>query len=247
MLISTNIDRTDEALNTKAPFQWQCPLAIGGVRLPLGGFVSIKIYVTEDITPPVKLHKITIKGDSGFIDFCDVDGTFVGRFHITNRTLGSLCSSFLRSQEGVIVGQLTYKPEIPLFFITQAKALGGTVTTDVQDFKLLPQCHVSNLRGVCKSITVGDVTTTDDVLLKFGRATRASLISGELEVGLIGAYIKPEAQDGIETLIVQEDGVEVDRADVRGNHLIVRAGVTSNLRVAKENRIIRLKGVLDDQ
>lgn len=245
MLISTNIDRSDEAINTKNPFQWQCPLMLQGVSLPLGCFVSIRVHMSENLRPPARLHRIKTKGNLGSAMFCDANGEAIGSFMLAESADSGLCSSFIRTDAGVIAGQLTYSSELPSFLLTGAKKAGGTLETGQNDFKLLPQCHVPVFKGIGKAITIGGVTTNGDATLVTGTRTRATLTDEGFEVGLASKYTSKSIQNGIETIIIKENGTEVDRTSLKGNHLILTAGVASNLRVVVGANDINLKGVLD--
>lgn len=242
MLISTNIDRTDSRLNTKAPFQWDCHLKIGETVLPAGAFLSIRIQCTENIRPPVRLHSVSVKGPAGSAEFRDADGTVVGTWalFISSLSMG-LISSFIYSPEGVIIGQITCDSDTPALLLGAARNVEGKTVTDNNDFKLLPQCHIPSLAGLCKSFNINGKTRTTDTILSTGTRTEAKFEAGTYTISLMGAYKEPPAiLNGITSITV--DGISID---AKGKHLLVHHGITSNLRVLNQGSTIQFKGVKD--
>ena len=247
MIISHNIDRTDEALNTKAPFEWRCPLEIAKSVMPSGAFLSIKVYCSEDVKPPVRLHNIKTAGSEGVVEFRDSEGTLIGTWQLqASLNYFPLVSSFIFGKDGTIRGQVTCDYNTPAFLLATTKQGGGSIVTSADDFVLLPSCHVPYLNGICKSFSIGGKQSTADAVITPTTRTKASFNNnGAFTVGLMSEYKEPVLVNGISTLIVNNEGSESQYA-VGNKHLVLNAGITSNLRVRTTGSTIQLKGVMDE-
>lgn len=258
-----NIDKHDAAYNTNAPFEYNCPLKLGNISIPPAGFLSIKIYCTEDMRPPVRLHSVTTNADgTANVEFRDSDSTVVGYWkaapvaadtaYITGGLSADYVSAFIHTEHGVITGHVYCQKDIPSMLVSAAKAQNGEVTSDTQDFVLLPQCHTMTLNGAMRSITVNGTKHTGNVRLQAGKYLKDTSTGNNIAPSCIGKYSRDdteaEVQDGVTRLamIKRIDGIDhIAQYNIAGKHLIIKAGITSNIRVLKDSGIIILKGVAD--
>ena len=245
MLTTYNIDRSDSEINTNFPFQWQCPLQLGSVRLPIGMVKSARVYCTEGILPPVRLHSVQINGGDGTAEFRDAQGVVVCYWKFSEQSSGDTVSAFLVNSYNVISGHIVCSSELPAMLFSIASANNNSITTDSDDFLLLPQCHVSDLTGFCKAFKVGNKIYNEDITLAAGSYTSAEFKDGVYTISLMSKYTASSDsamnRDGLLHLSVNGNTYYIG-----GRHLILRAGMTSNLRVTMSNSTITLKGVLDD-
>jgi hypothetical protein len=245
MLNSFNIDRSDSEINTNFPFQWQCRLQLGSVQLPSGLIRSIRVHCTEGILPPVRLHKVQINGDNGTAEFRDSQGVSVCFWKFSYKSSDTRISAFLTNSYNVISGHIVCSEELPAMLFSIAAANNNEVTTESDDFLLLPQCHTSSLSGYCKAFKIGDTVYNSDLTIKSGAYTSSEFKGGVYSISLLGKYAvdtdSAMNRDGIMQLSVNGETYYVG-----GRHLLIRAGMTSNLRVVMANSAITLKGVQDD-
>ena len=62
MLQQHNEDRNDEAYNTKAPFRYECELALPEGSLPAMSILSLVVYCGDGVRPPVRLSSVSVAG-----------------------------------------------------------------------------------------------------------------------------------------------------------------------------------------
>lgn len=240
-----NIDYTDASLNTKAPFNYACPLRLWGSSLPTGAFVSIKIYIPETAKPPVRLYCIT-EDEAAFHDSL---GAYIGSWHFNDpcTSYGTGVLQLIKNRSDIVVGHLVADPYTAAILKQTAVLSGGPFYTDVADFSLLPQCHIQRLDGTCRAIVLDGVPHTGSVTLTGGVtpvsggtvSTHLTDRNGAVAVSLEG-YYAPPSTNGLCVLQVGND-----RFWIGDQHLYVIAGVQSNLRVVTSNGVVTFKGVMD--
>lgn len=255
MLQHTNIDRTDAARDTKAPFMGHCALSLGSSTLTPDAFLSIKVYLTEGMTAPARLNKIT----TDYIEFTDGQGTLIGRVtlnsipktFVSDTTAYPYLSSCIFNDNNVIMGHITTVRTTPMELLNAAKLAGGTFTPGVDDFLLMPHCHVASFTGSARAIKINDTISTSPVVLSAPDKYMRMVPKAAPPTGSYGNYIrfdiaKPIVQEGkphgITKVAINGD----TPLDVYGKHLIFRATELSNLRVTLEDNAIVLKGVTDE-
>lgn len=254
MLQHTNIDRTDAARDTKAPFMGHCALSLGSSTLTPGAFLSIKVYLTEGMTAPARLNKIT----TDYIEFADGQGNRIGRvklssihkIFVTDITAYPYLSSCIFNDNNVIMGHITTLLTTPMELLNAAKLAGGAFTPVVDDFLLMPHCHVASFTGSTRAIKVNDTISTSPVLLRtpnkymcMSRIRPSAEYSGNyIRFDIAKPIIQEGKPNGITKVVINEDPA----IDAAGKHLIFRATELSNLRVTLEDNAIMLKGVTDE-
>lgn len=257
-----NIDKHDAAYNTNAPFEYNCPLKLGGISIPPAGFLSIKIYCTEDMRPPVRLSSVTTNADgTANVEFSDADSRIIGYWKASPIDAGSVyitgglpdyVSDFICTEHGVITGHVYCQKDIPSMLVSAAKSGNGEVTSDSQDFVLLPQCHTMTLNGAMRAISVNGIDHTGDVRLQAGKYLKDASVGNNVAPNCIGKYSRDteeaEVHDGVTRLAVRKiinNQDHVSTYDAAGKHLIIKAGIVSNIRVLKDSGVLVLKGVAD--
>lgn len=228
-----------------------CALSLGSSTLTPGAFLSIKVHLTEVMTAPARLNKITTE----YIEFTDGQGTLIGRVKlnsipktfVSDTTAYPYLSSCIFNDNNVIMGHITTLRTTPMELLNAAKLAGGTFTPAVDDFLLMPHCHVASFTGSIRAIKVNDTISTSSVVL----SAPAAYMRMQTHKDPVGNYIrldiaKPIVQEGKPNGITKVVVGKGDALDVAGKHLIFRATELSNLRVTLEDNAIMLKGVTDE-
>lgn len=148
MIQHNNIDRNDAAINTKAPFEWTCPLSLNGAVLPSGAFLSIRVYLSDGMIPPARIYRVTNTG----VTFCDSTGAVIGTWRLYAGSASDMINGFIRNDNNVITGFVCTYSNIPAFFRAAASKAGGEYYTDNNDFILLPDCCSMQFSGCCRSL-----------------------------------------------------------------------------------------------
>jgi hypothetical protein len=128
-----------------------------------------------------------------------------------------------------------------------ARVAGGTLKTGVNDFLLLPQCHVASFNGCMRAISVNKAVTTFPTEITCSSdniAVRLTLLS-QLQIDVCKQITQKGQPHGMRKISVGEN-VEYNAAKVDGKHLVLRATTLSNLRVLVDDKDILLKGVSDE-
>lgn len=251
MLIHSNIDKHEASKNTNAPFMGHCALDLGGYSMTPNSFLSVKIHMSEGLIPPARIDTITTER----INFTDSSGTFIGSVflpaedgRISNHNSGyPYLSTYIFNDNKVVVGHVTTLQSTPLELQNAARVAGGTFKTGVNDFLLLPQCHVASFNGCMRAISVNKVVTTLPTEINCASdniAVKPTLLS-QLQIDVCKKITQKGQPHGIRKIRV--DSRDVYRSDsVDGKHLVIRATTLSNLRVLVDDKDILLKGVSDE-
>ena len=240
---NNNLDVTDAALNTNAPFKWECPLRLWGSTLPSGSFIAIKIYLPETAKPPVRLYSITPKEAA----FHDAAGTAIGSWKFANAKPGpdGYTLGFITTKEGVLTGHVAADVHTKAILQQTGELAGGVYYTAPSDFILLLQCHVQSFAGQCRVVIIGTTAYTSNVLINTGTRLYTQISTenqtSTITTSLYGTYHENAPVNGICTLALGT-GTPID---VGGKHLVIIPGVTSNLRIVNEGSGLVFKGVLD--
>lgn len=258
MLRNTNIDRSDEQLNTKAPFEFSCPLALGAVILPPCAFLSVRVYLTEEMTAPVSITSLQAVNNSVVVTFRDAGRRLVGSWTAYNRSESGIeyVSDVIENEHGVIAGHVTVQTSVPaLLFAACSASPGGRIQPDRRDFVLLPQCCVQQFKGRGKSFVVSGKGTTADLRLSTSIMVPCELDNSSghqsVRIGVMGEFGYPVVVNPGGYAQIGYDYITKVRIagrppiDCRGQHLLVQAGYTSNLRVTTGDTI-KFSGVLDE-
>ena len=269
---SINIDKTDAALNTKAPFNYDCSLAIGRFSLPANAFLSIKVYLDENYVTPVRISRITVVDSVVYITFSDAVSHNIGTWSADSRVSDTdYVSGFIYDSTSVLRGHVVCQAETPGTLRAMVNYCGGIFDTRAGDFVLLPQCGVYVYKGKLKSFNVNGTWSTADATIKAGDNVELKVISNgdntsrphDIQYNIIGtASGLPSMSDiGESKILVGEMGIDTINIrqhipgggqkyttfnEVSGKNLILKAGISSNLRVVVDDDGINIKGVLDD-
>ena len=235
---TSNIDISDARLNTKAPFQWNCPLRLWGSTLPSGAFISIKVYLPETAKPPVRLYQITEQEAI----FHDATGALLGSMDLAVKAPNSdgYVLSFIKSPDGILVGHVAAELQTSAILKQAAILAGGTFYTAPNDFVLLPQCHVQALSGKARVIRVDGVQSYPNAYLYSGSQVMTSVVGDTCTFSLYGDYKPTLTKNRICNLVVNGTSYSV-----QNQHLLLIPGVQSNLRIVKDVSGLTFKGVKD--
>lgn len=262
MQMDSNIDRNDAVYNTNAPFEGDRPLVISGFTLDYRSFRSIRVYVTETMTPPVRLASITlskIDPDKAYARFEASNGVLVGRWEIVRtipNTTGEYVTCFILNDADTIMGHVVYAKSLPDALLHLVSSAGGTVNVQPSSFKLLPQCHVPMhvdgvrafkvgshvYRGELVVSGVDELTTTVDDNMTASIGLNENVLPYKYKKHGI-CKLKVDNLVSVNGVAVQPGSANNTEYWIGGSHLILRSSVTSNLRVSMENGTIALKGV----
>lgn len=241
-MIQNNIDITDAALNTNAPFQSECPLRLWGSTLPIGAFLGIKIYLPETAKPPVRLYSIT----DAAVEFRDSVGAYIGSWNLTSGGInqGVYVLDLIKNENQIVVGHVAVDLYTAVTLRQAAALAGGTFYTTPDDFLLLPQCHVQAFTGVCRALKIAGTIRTQDTTLYTGTRIQATVkATSELcTISLYGTYNATLSKNRICQLVV-----DATTYDVQDKHLFIIPGAQSNLRIVRSGDDFILQGVKDVQ
>lgn len=195
-LVHYNLDRTDEQLNTNAPFEYECSCRFGRINLQRSAFISIKLYIDEGMVLPARLSRVYIPDpESVSVEFCDAENTLIGTWNtpLEIRAGCSYVSGFVYDDMGILRGHVVCDPATPGTLSAACKFIGGDIKTSVSDFILLRQCCVPWYVGKLKRIVLNGVATSNDVLLSVARP-EAGYSGGDIDDVFVWSV--PEIQDG---------------------------------------------------
>ena len=266
-----NIDRTDAAVNTKAPFQYGCRLAIGSFSLPANAFLSIKVYLDAGYLAPARISRISVVDSVVHLLFVDAESRSIGTWSADSRVSDlSYISGFIYDSMSVLRGHVVCSADTPGILRAMVNYCGGSFDTLPGDFILLPQCNTYLYKGKLKSFNVNGTWSTADTTIHAGENVELKIIDnndgythpkdirysiigpsdGLPNMSNLGAHKMLVGEMGIDTIIVrQQNGSSMNTLaifnDVAGKNLILKSGISSNLRVVVNDDGINIKGVLD--
>ena len=187
-----------------------------------------------------------------------------------NRTIGSFaCSSARRGDKmwtvlilddaGLVRGHVTYDGTFYDTLLASLRAIKSDVELDDSVAVLLPFCLAASVGCYTKALTIGNETFTSPVTVIPAACVHVA------QTGTSGVRVdaclprKADSKNGICWLSVNNvdniDGAQVNAGDSRctplnrlwvgGCHLVLRAGLVSNLRVTTASPVVSIEGVLD--
>lgn len=168
MLLQHNEDRNDESYNTKAPFRYECELALPEGSLPAQSIRSLIVYCEDGIRPPVRLASVSIAHNEVanlVLEFTDFAGNLVGTANMYQTLQTPYATTFIYSANGVIKGHVCYNAEAANALADAARLSAGSFKTKESDFMLLPQCHVAWLSGHARALSVNGKATRRNVII----------------------------------------------------------------------------------
>lgn len=168
MLQQHNEDRNDEAYNTKAPFRYECELALPEGSLPAMSILSLVVYCGDGVRPPVRLSSVSVAGNEAaslVLEFTDFAGSPIGTANMYKTLREAYVTTFIYSPDGVIKGHVCYNAEASAALSAAARVSAGVFRTGESDFVLLPQCHVAWLSGHARALGVNGRSTRRNVIV----------------------------------------------------------------------------------
>lgn len=256
-MITHNIDITDRQKQSKAPFSYESTLKLpdgtmfSGV-FP-GGFISVKIYVDEKVSIPVRMDCLT--ADKKVL-FRDRNGNTVAYWQLYEDTEQlPYVSSVLLNDNGIISGHVVCTPETVNVLCGVMRDLTQNLYLDADAFILIPQCHVATLRGSSRSFGFRhdgqlEIRTSDIELLPApslepgdGAVWRKTIDASNLSFNLKNTSAWDAANttpDSVSQVIVNGSTYWTGNTS-----LLLKAGVQSNLRLVQQKKTITLRGVAD--
>lgn len=246
MIMHSNIDKTDAALTTKAPFMGHCKCMLGNVPLSANSILSVKIYLTEGMTPPARISKIT-KND---MTFTDAVGSFIGTIEFPAGNVQPTAdypyvSACIQNENGVITGHITMQPYAVKELKDAAVASGGTINTEANDFMLLPQCHAASFVGGVRAFKIGSeyITTNTRISLMQPLILHDGVNSKTKHIHLLKKFTPQGKTHGIRLVSVVDSVSEEEFENI--DHVLISVEKLSNMRVTMQDGTVVLKGVLD--
>ena len=260
MLIHSNIDRRDNVVVSKAPFTYESTLNLAGTIIPAGCFLSLKIYVEESYKVPFRVHSIA---QDGKVWFCDHTGkkavywqTYINTEDITTND-SPFISSLLFNQYGVVAGHVACTYTVLDIIRNVIASTEETVFLPANALVLIPQCHVSMLSGAGRAlgfvsqnkepvyVTTDTNLVADNLQIVFG-SVDTGVTEDQLQLNLMNTptLLQQKAESGTNGICsIVIDGE--DALDCKNKCLIIKAAPLSNLRVARDDGNIVLRGVLN--
>lgn len=242
----TNVDILDTKQLTNAPFLYTCKRKIGDITIPVNSFISIKVYVEEEDSVPCRIAGLT----PDHLIITDASNRLIGYWNI-NKAMSKGCG-FIYDDNGLIRGHIVADKAIPPM-LKAAVSGKDSITTDGNDFILLPQCHVATFSGTCKSIVVNNEqpTVSGVFMLKAGKGviceqTDTDNISISIYNNKKSVAMPAGAEgNGICLLQISSSYNDYSYVDVDNKHILLTNTALSNLRVVTTSGAITLKGVKD--
>jgi len=257
MLTHTNIERSNSQNESKAPFTFESTMLVNGMRVPQGGFLSIKVYVDSDYTLPVHIHCIR---QDGTVVFADARGADVALWKTKAKTDegAEYVTDFLYTDYGVIAGSIACTIQTLEIFRGAIAQRTSDYYLAAGSFILIPQCHIAMMKGSAKAIKISDTYFTSDVTLH--GFTPSVIPEGEEDkmklpvvdwrgaaadiVNKLDTVLDRQQKNGICSIVVNGTTTACD-----GKRLIIKSKMTpeyaSNLRVVRDGNQIILRGVKD--
>lgn len=275
MLLQHNLDRNLETYNTKAPFRYQCQLELPNGSLPSQSIRAAVVYCDEDVVSPVRISSLSVdpvNAQCCKVEFMDSAGLQLGFAYLYKSIPSDYITTFILDQYDCIKGHVNYNVQAADAMLQAAIMSGGTYRTGDNDFMLLPQCHLSMMRGIMRAIRVNDELTHKTVYFNPTIEMHTEEITASVNVGLADtSYVLSMAEpleegttletnptfNGLTWLSVNNlDSINMvhesnpDYAIVNpfllsGVHLVIRSADTSNVRVISTDRYTTFTGVRD--
>lgn len=255
MLTHSNIDRSNSVEVSPAPFTYDSTRSLNGVEITPGSFISFKVYITETLRAPVRLHSIT---PDGYVNICDSTGRVFAAWMIYPTTeastdqSGPYVSSLLFDLHQVIAGHVCCTREVIDSIRNVMLTLTAPLILPANAFVLIPQCHVPMMAGQARSFLVNDTYITSDLNIHAFPENEAATstvgvitdYSGEvLTVSLVNTVeevCKALSYNTLCSIVVNGSTINCIDKDI-----IIKATLTSNLRVLKESGTLMLQGAAD--
>lgn len=256
LMMTNNLDRTDEAAISNWPFTYGSSLDTGDGVLTADSFLSVSVNVDHNVVLPCRFKGIT---SDGRLVICDSTGADVcsGQLYAASEQ-SDVCSFFLYDQYAILRGFICCKSDV----CTRLFAL-SVYTNDMHyfgsnAFVLLPDCHIQTVHGTAKSFGVQGTYVTANLQIRFSSEIATPVIAdGTTLMGHRSWNAVPEGGSavcfGIYNIEVPADNtwceivVNGTTYNVEDKNLLIKAGFTSNLRVVTTDAAIILRGVLDVQ
>ena len=241
MAIFHNIDRIDAELNTKHPFLWTCPLELGGA-FPVRELISLRVHVTEEMRPPLRIARFTAV-DDGMTWYLQDAGGGSGLQVDFPKDASSTLMYQIKDMDGCLSGHLVCTPVLVRSVYTLIRSAGGKVITNNNDFILDASCHIPVLSGVFKVIAVNGVGYNTDITVGTDKnVILQSVDDTYFSVSALSDY--KDANSNTDFTVLQIDGTTVAEPET-GWRLILAHALTSNLRVLTSRDGLHLVGVQD--
>lgn len=262
MMLSHNLDRTDEALNTKAPFTTDSNLSALGVPIPSASLIAVELDVKIKHALPVHLSSVsladTLKSLSIVFSDSESEAVASARIPVSWQDGLELSSRVLLDEFGAVCGHMAFTRDF-LAAISSACLLSSTkeVLVKPEDLVLLPSCLHIDMREGVRQIAIGGDTSVGAVSLntegglqvvKDGEvATVTRMDRFDVPVRFYSETNTIKAGvDGAGEVAVQEGDNEEDLFSAYDRSLVIKAGVKSNVRVSDVSGGIVIGGVKDE-
>ena len=259
--ITNNLDRTDEESISNWPFTFESTL---------DSFLAMSVNVDETVALPCRFKGVSVDGR---LVICDATGAEVcsGQLYGTTRfqTIeeqeipDEWSSLFLYNSYGILSGFITCKSDVALQLFALSQYANGMHYFNTNAFVLLPQCHVQSAQGNVRSFGINGIYSTantrircTDIPVDGATATAAHNIipeghevileggtTGVVSFGVFNSIVDPTENENKWCRIT----VNGQTYNVEDKNLIIKASVTSNLRVVFADAAIILRGVTDAQ
>ena len=250
MLSHTNINRTESASTSKAPFTFDSTMELAGSRIAAGDILSLKVYVDEYYQVPFHIHSIT---QDGRVVFCDKKGTpvaFWQTYAETAKTDGYV-SGLLYNYNGVVAGHIVCKDSVVSLVRGIIAQTLDTVVIASNAFILMPQCHVAMLAGHCRSFCIDNQGSleyhTRSITLTANPNEYAVPILANNTSDIILSISDTAAQLQKQAPLNGICYVEINgqTRSCKDSSIIIKPSMLSNLRVVKQGDSLTFKGVKD--
>lgn len=266
--ITNNLDRTDEESISNWPFTFESTLDTGNGVLTGDSFLTVSINVDETVALPCRFKGIS---QDGRLVVCDASGAEVcsGQLYGSTRRQrvgvrvmpDTWTSLFLYNAYGVLSGFVTCKSDAALQLFALSQYANGMHYFSTNAFILLPQCHVQSAQGNVRSFGINGTYTTANLRIKCTdpaeegatmvaahniipeghEVTQETGSSGVVSYGVFNSITDPTETENKWCRIT----VNGQTYNVEDKNLIIKASITSNLRVVFTDAAIILRGVTD--
>ena len=255
-MITHNVDITDRQKESKSPFAYESTLKLpDGVMLSgefPGGFISVKVYVNEKLSLPVRMDCLT--PDKRVI-FSDRNGNTVAYWQLyEDSDQVPFVSSVLLNENGVIVGHVVCRTETVDILCGVMKNITQNLYLDSDAFILMPQCHVATLLGSSRSFGFRHDGQMD---IRTSNITLEPSYTGAAVPGAVWKdTVRYDLRFDLKNTAYWDDTNStpdsISQVIVNGTtywtgntSLLLKAGVQSNLRLTQQGKTITLRGVAD--
>lgn len=246
-----NLDRTAEGSISNWPFTYESTRDTGDGIVEAGGFLSVSINVDQSVALPCRFKGVTADGR---IVICDAAGAEVcsGQLYAASDQ-SDYSSFFLYDQYAALRGFICCKTDVCIQLWMLSKYANDMHYFGNKAFVLLPQCHVQSMQGTVKTFGVNGRFTAANLIIRCSDAVdhrtwnvlpeRVDVTENDTTHHKLSFSVYNIIDPGPNTWC------RVYAADqiwnVEGCNLIIKAGLTSNLRVITTDASIILRGVLD--